>query len=462
MRMVTLARRTRPGWLLAVAALVQLACPIVVRAADECLLVSRCRAGDTARVEMLLEVGGNLKVDVNDKESLVPLKVSGKLAYDERLLTEAPAGTGPARSVRHYDRVQATLTLEKASLEPSLRPERRWIVADLAGETLTLLCPQGPLTREELDLVDTIGSSLLVEGLLPGRQVAEGDSWQHPDALMAALVGIDAVSINDVTSQVKSISPTAVKIEAGGYLDGVVDGVATHLELAAKYTFDPRAGRITWLALLVKENRKVGLIAPGLEVVARLQMKLTPGESDVLADEALTDLPLDVTAAATQLEYVAESGRLRFAYDRRWHVINDATDVVVLRLIDDGEVVAQCNLSPLADAEPGSHVPLTQFQADIEQALGERFGQFVRASESIDDRQRVRYRVDVVGEADEVPIRWRYHFLADPQGRQAATVFTLEETLEEAFGDADATIVGSLELLAPVVEKARQPTPAVR
>ena len=52
-------------------------------------------------------------------------------------------------------------------MKPALRDEHRLITAELRGPKLTLFSPDGPLSREELDLLDIFGDSLALEGLLP-------------------------------------------------------------------------------------------------------------------------------------------------------------------------------------------------------------------------------------------------------------------------------------------------------
>ena len=44
-------------------------------------------------------------------------------------------------------------------------------------------------------------------------------------------------------------------------------------------------------------------------------------------------------------------------HDRRWHVTVDRPELTVLRLVDRGELIAQCNISPAPDAKPGNRHP---------------------------------------------------------------------------------------------------------
>src|SRR5262249_58085648 len=94
--------------------------------------------------------------------------------------------------------------------------------------------------------------------------------------------------------------------------------------------------------------------------------------------------------AAPPFEYVSDPKGYRFTYDRRWHIIREEPTLVVMRLVDRGELVAQCNVSPsdlsLTKAEGGGEAAgfpeLSQFQTQVQEALGKLFGHFER------DRQR--------------------------------------------------------------------------
>ena len=155
---------------------------------------------------------------------------------------------------------------------------------------VTLFSPLGPLTREELDLIEIPACSLLIERLLPERPVAQGDEWQHSHDLMAGLLNLDAVSECDVTSSLKELNETAAQIELLGTVKGAINGVSSVIDVKGRYKFDIASRRITWVALLVKEKREIGHVSPGVDVVARLQMKITPNS----ANEALTDKALAI------------------------------------------------------------------------------------------------------------------------------------------------------------------------
>jgi hypothetical protein len=161
--------------------------------------------------------------------------------------------------------------------------------------------------------------------------------------------------------------------------------------------------------------------------------------------------------------FEAPAWNTRFLYERNWHLLTQNSDLAMLRLLEQGELLAQCTIKKLADAPPGRHVPEEVFQQDIQATLGKNFGKLLRA-----ERVKVRdgmyvFRVVVLGtvaakneEGDDAatPMQWIYYLVANADGRQLALVFTSDPKRAERWKDRDLGIVGGVEFL-PV----NQPAP---
>jgi hypothetical protein len=107
----------------------------------------------------------------------------------------------------------------------------------------------------------------------------------------------------------------------------------------------------------------------------------------------------------------------------------------------------------LSKAEPGKQITLEQFQGDVKEALGESFGEFVKASQHADEANRRVLRVVAGGQSSKLPVRWIYYLIADEQGRQVAVTFTVEETHVERLANADRAVVETLKFTKPAVAK---------
>ena len=213
------------------------------------LLQSGRKPGVIDRVELLLEVGGDVKELVDGKVQPMKMSVVCNLKYDEKT-REIPTHPGGVwRSVRYYDDVSAVIKVEETGLKPELRPRRRLIGVEVGTPKVTLFSPHGDLSRDELDLIDILGNSLLLDRLLPDKPAAVGDSWKLPEKLLVALLGLDAIAKTDVQCVLGDVTDAAASMQISGRVEGALGGVSTEIELKAKYRFNRKTMRIDWLAL---------------------------------------------------------------------------------------------------------------------------------------------------------------------------------------------------------------------
>jgi len=414
-------------------------------------LTSGYRAGQLFQVDVQLKVGGQLKIETDGEARSVPMSVVARLGYREKLLrVPRVAENGPLRAARHYTTAEAVIKIDRGGVKPVLAPPLRWIAVESRAGQTTMYSLNEPLERDDLDLIDVPGNSLLIGALLPNRPVAIGEAWRHSDAVLSALLGLDAVSRSDVKSLLKRVEQGEATVAMAGTLHAAVDGVATDIELKARYLVDLERHTISQFDLAIKEHRAIGHVGPGLNVTARLSLRakrLTASD-----DRRLARLTSDQVASAggerAKLVYHDPSGTYRLRYARNWFVVTEEPKLTVLRLVDRGELVAQCNISTLAPKSPERATQLDTFQHDIRYSLGKRFGQFVKSTEWRDASGGRIYRVAVRGEVDQLPMQWRYYLLASRDGRRLAVSVTVEDALVARLGRADQALVKGLVWLA--------------
>jgi len=429
---------------------------------DPYTLESKRTRGSLDHVEIVLEVDGNLKFPdsgASSTEKKPPMKATASLSYEEKTLDFSARGGEIVRSVRYYDKADATIQVGDDQFRPTLRDQRRLIANEIDGAKITLFNPSGLLTRDELDLIDFLGNSLVLDGLLPDKPVAMNDTWKHPDWLMATLCTLDAIGSNDAESSLRLVSGGVANMEMSGRVEGIAGGLSTSIELKAKYRFDTKTGRITWFALVLKENRVPGPPGPGLDVVARLQMKVSPLDKAVhLTEETLRDVKTAATPELRQLHYQSPYGGWALDHDRRWVLVQERKETTLLRLVVDGDYIGQCSISTGSDVAAGKEPTLAKFQEEIRQGLGASFGRFAGGQESKGEAGQRIYRVAVQGEPRQIPIQWIYYRLTDRSGRQIIVAFTVKRDLLGRFQKADEELVGGLRFADPKV--AANPTPA--
>ncbi len=428
-------------------------------AAEPSVLLQNAAAKDgTVRVEVVVEAAGQLTFREKEELKSLPTSVAARLAYEEKRL--AASADGAQRSARTYRTAEAKIQVDKTAQEPKLAAERNLLIVESTEAQPLLFSPLGPLTTDELELLQVPFNSLLVDGLLPNRAVSIGDTWTHDAALLTSLLNLDAVNGSDVSSKLVEISEDSARIEFQGSVQGALGGVATDFELTGRYKFDLNTKRVAWLAALLKEKRSIGHVEPGVTATTRVQMLITPtAEPEDLHAANLRDLPLDPQPELVRLSYASVPGKFRLEHDRRWHVMTDAREVLSLRMVDRGELIAQCNVRSITLPDPERRPTLSQFQADVRRSLDAHFRQFAKIGESQNSLGQTIFRAEAVGTVQELEIHWIYYLVCDPTGRQVVLAFTVEEPMLERLEDGDAEIVSTVRFLADQATAAR-PTPA--
>jgi hypothetical protein len=336
-----------------------------------------------------------------------------------------------------------------AGLKPQLRDQRRLIAVELSDSKITMFSPQGRLSDDELQLIDFPGNSLMVDRLLPDHPLAVGDRWKHSEKAIAALCGLDVVVQSDVQSVLKEVADGLARMEMSGRITGKNTGRSVSIEVKAKYHFNLKTARVTWLGLLLKEDSSTGPIKTGLDVAGKLRMTISPlAESAQLSDAAIREVSLECTPELEQLVYASQEGGWEVSHDRRWWVMQSGRQQrAEFRLIDQGEPLADCCIASLAKTDPDKDITLADFQEDVRRGLGKDFGQFVRASQKANSSDYRVYCVVVHGTQAEVPIQWVYTRIADKFGHQVVLVFTLKQADEPRFGQLGEQLVNGLRFV---------------
>ncbi len=425
-------------------------------AADLIDLRPPTQPGGCRSVKIVVEVGGKLKLNPDGQEvQHLPLKVAAELAYLERVVGQSRQWHS-VKLLRSYQSATAKITLRQAELTNTLREGRRLIAVEPAGQQAVLFSPAGPLTREELELLQTPGSGLALEALLPPRILKLGGHWQIADDAAGKLLGLDVVNQQNITATLDSAKDGVAVVSLVGKVAGSVGGVSSDIDLKGKLNFNLQQRAVTWLTLAFQENRAIGHAQPGFEALTTLKLVSAPiRPAAELADQALAGLSLAAGSGQTLLELTNEAARFQLLHDRRWQVMLERQDATILRLVDRGDLIAQCNVSPRPPLGKGEQLTLEGFQDDVKRALGKNFEQVVAGAEEVTDGIRV-LRVVVAGKVGDLPIQWTYYHLSNDPGQRAALVFTIEAGLVEKYPQIDHELISGFRFLPE-----RQPTPAL-
>ena len=386
----------------------------------------------------------------------ISVKAKGFLHYQEKRLPLAAqarnASSGPLAlsTLRHYAKAQAHIQVGQEVERPELDEANSLVVCDGHAPLIRLKPLAEPMSRRQYDLLDVPLPTPYVQLLLPAAEKLP-ERWTHSDDLVGRLFRLDSVVENHLASAPVKESERAVVIKLEGRLSGRADGAKATIQVAGEYWLDRPTGRIVWLACKITEDREPGHASPGMRVVAEVKIKCEsvpdPADWSGHAWPAAMTLATRAIEDPVSLQWVSERHGLRTRHDARWHAVVERSDGTILRLVDDGDWVAQCHLAALPDLPAGQFTKLAEFQQDIRKVLDQQFGEFTEAVELPLPDGRRQLRVVVQGTASDVPIRWIYYHLSNAEGRRATCVFTMAEEAVSHFADADRTLADSLQFL---------------
>jgi hypothetical protein len=407
------------------------------------------RVGDLFRTDIIVELKGELSSKPSPDADPVskPFKVSIKQRYDECILETTPDGR-ILRSMRYYTSADGDYRYGDLEAEPTLAkfgPD--WLLFDREGAQ-PLVCPRRLVFRQEMEMLDVPGNPGFVADLLPKEPVAKDATWPAENTALTKLLVIDAVSESDVATRIDSVDGDNVSLVSEGEVAGAASGVATDVNLRARTVYSLKERRPLTFAMTWREVRSIAHAEPGFDVTATIRLATSRIDaSEALADDRIEALPKKYRLEMGLLKYESPSKDFRFVQDRRWFVTAPDETSAVLKLIDRGELVAQCSLVRLPPVAKDDVYSLDDYKAEVQEKLGESFGRFVDTRE-FETKKGVRVmKLHVDGMAQDLEMRWIYYHLSEPSGRHVAMIFVYEPQFETTFGDADRWVVENFEFL---------------
>jgi hypothetical protein len=172
-----------------------------------------------------------------------------------------------------------------------------------------------------------------------------------------------------------------------------------------------------------------------------------------LSETALADLPMKSTDDLLRVQYEMADGEIQLTHDRAWVLTSHYSDQDEFHRLDHGQDIAMCKVSPQPQISVAKLPTALQFQDVVRRVLGASFGEITDTSESQSAAHLRIVRVSVKGKDADVPARWIYYHVSDPEGRQVTLAFRVEERNLEAFGHADESLAQSLQFVEKVEKK---------
>jgi hypothetical protein len=356
----------------------------------------------------------------------------------------------PSKVVRNYDAARSTLTIgsERPTIQ-SLRADRAFVVALRGDDALTVFSPKGPLTREELELIGEHFDTLVMSGLLPGKVVEVGATWQLSNPTALGLCQFEGLEHHSLTGRLEAVAGDQAKISISGNAKGIDGGAQVVLTIAATATFDVTKRAITKLEWKQEDQRDQGPLSPGFKATVTVNVtREVIGEPAELSDAAMNIVPsgLDAPIGMTAIIYRDPQNRFEMTHPREWRMTSAAEPHTTMRLVERGDLVAQANITPLERAKPGEHMVPADFKDKMMASPGWQPGQVLEESEIKGRADRFVYRLSVGGAIDDKQIVQTFYLVACAGGEQAVVAFQTEQQKTAKLAGRDLVFVEGLEL----------------
>ncbi|MGC1273753.1 MAG: DUF6263 family protein [Planctomycetaceae bacterium] len=428
------------------------------QAADKFTLRDDPSSGETWQVIVEVTGKGDFEFqppDEKQKPVTHPVELAASFRFLERRLPPAGRDEAAFRGLRHFEEARSQIQVGGQSSAPNLREERSQIVARATRAGIVSYSPAGPLTSMEVELLPFPGDPLVLAALLPDREVSVGETWT-PDAWAGPAMAGTEVSLNQKTTcRLDSVRDGQATVSFTAQIDGATKGATSKTTLEGTLTFDVNADAVVAAKVTQTEKRSIGPLSPGMELTLTAVVERARAASDEeLSDAAVKAIPLEPEASDLWIEYTAPFG-VGLAGERGWRVFHQTDKLLILRLLDHGGLIAQCNLAPAPTVPAGQRTPGRLLEDAVRKSLGEQFTEIVDTEELDMGGDASVYRVTVSGKTKDAKRLWRYYLVTAPDGRQAELVFTLEPDHLARLADRDLELVSSLQFLSRP-----EPTPA--
>lgn len=402
--------------------------------------------GAIDKVSYQLDIQGNLMIPSEKEKGKMdkfPVKATTKLAYTEKTNSySAKEGGFQLEALRNYQTVKTERTVDTETDSITLPPEKRILEVDVNGASSTIFHKQFCMNQSELDVLEVMASSLMLDSLLPKTPVGVEDEWSIPEESLAALLQLDSLTQAQVAQRFTELKGTTAVIDAQGLAEGMSDGVKTVINFKLKYYFSMKARRIIWVGMVTNEQRQSGPVTPGLAIESRVSMTVTPGaaDADLTAEKWVKPSP-----ELLLVHFTSSDGSWSMFHNRGWHIIQDTENQTVFRFMHLGNYIAQCVINKPNNPNATRAMTLAQFKAEVEGAVKEESAAtraVVSANEEASPAGIQIYQV--IAEDSKDGSQWAYYMLKGTKNEQLVFMFMLDKKNAENIGVTDMEMVGTL------------------
>lgn len=419
--------------------------------ADVWALVESTPAGDCLQVQIDSQVQGTMQVVREGKRVELPVQAESQQRFVEKILDDPTDANG--RVARYYHRCALSHSVAGQQIQRVLSDARRLLIVPRnVAQRQDCYCPNGPLTRDELELVAEHFNTLALVGLLPGRAVEPGPAgaWPIPNSVVLALCQFEGLIEHNLKGQLDSITDGKAHFNVTGRAIGIDLGAKVEITINAQCEYDVLSKRLVRVEWSQRDQREQAPASPAMALQVKTTIKRQPLESEPseLSSVALAAVPSGaVPESLLQLCEQESAGRFRLTHSRDWHLVARTNNHTVLRLMEKGNLLAQATITPWKKALPGEHLTPEQFRHLASEAPGWQVEEVLEDGPIASNSQRYIYRHSLRGVLEGLKVVQTYYLIANPTGEQAIVTFTMRPGAMAQVGERDLALINALELL---------------
>jgi hypothetical protein len=407
-------------------------------------LLDSADPGRVTAVRYSMTITGKLLTPSGSGNTEWDLKSSAEFEFEQRRQpSQDPAPLG-FRAIRSYRQAEASSRVGKDHLnELSLPSHSRLIHVYGSGSQLIQLSPEVRLTRPQVDLLQFPCDPLVMTGLLPERSLKDSsEKWNADSWVVPMLCGIDAVVNQTASCQLRSLTDqtAVVGFECSG--SGAITGSPTEVTLKGEMTFDRSENLIRSLRATLTEKRSPGTVSPGLNVNVQIAWDQTLVPKSTLPES----MPDESPSERQMLLTLVTPWRILLLHDREWHIFHETNELVMLRRLHNGALLAQCNIATAPLKPSGSFTSEPEYLAEVEKAVSGRGGAVQSSNVTSDLRGWRVHHVRATGDASGKTLIWDYYLCTTRSGEQISLVYSFAQEDEKLFADVPAGMLESLTL----------------
>lgn len=383
------------------------------------------------------------------------LASTGKFRFRQRQQVPEVPGVNGLRAVRRYVEAGATTVVGDEHRTVTQLPSSHHQLQVYGADTVLLhVSPAVRMARKHVDLLQLPCDPLAAAGLVPSRPLASSDEkWNADPWVLPMLIGLDGVVSQSVSCEISQISDTVAVVQFRGEAEGASLGAAVTASLSGQFTINRVDGLISELQALLKQKSSPGVVSPGLDVSVTVSWTQKVAEDEALLQAELP--PPTEPEPAGLLLTLATPWRLALLHNRNWHLFHETADLVMLRLLEHGALIGQCNIGPAPTVAAGESTSEDVYRQEVAAAIASRGGS---VAESEVFRTESGWRVHHVRALTETnppaasgavkdTVYWDYYLCTWKTGEQFALAFTHTRADDARFGSADRDILNTLVIL---------------